>query len=907
MAPPPPPLPSPHTQQPHRIHVSSGIFTQQPCPSQPLFPLHSLILELTLELAEILSETVLSERSSMNHVGSNKRADGHSVGIVDTGSSTGTESKVPLLFSAGSLFTNIPIHSHAQFRNFLLHADFSEIEEKRDSGDLFKEQHVEAGLVFCTDSDLVAWTQQPSATTTTTTTTDNMHLEAPTLHALKEAFTQNTWDAVCVLDSDTHASQWKLQLTHILGENAARRFHFCTQEKLRNTWLNTIKDKYGLIELKIEGIPMKQQKTSDTTDDYEVPLLCRASSWHITQNLNVTNFKTLKFEWRRNDPNSNIYAHHMLSDAFPVVALQPNSNVSKCLMSFIGKGRAATVELIYEKTTEEQKMADNNDAKPPPITTHMITKQGNQAYIHVLSSSTMFDAQCTQNKSISDEYRYEQLFNLISQQNMIRYHPQLTPFKNKRVHELKELAKQEMTTMRHNGFLYHTPKYVEKLTRIFPLHFLHFTILWNDQIPQSVYQSLKPLFKIIYKDEPTEADIDQARVFLSDMYRACTANENYLFPHLKEDHKKRYYMHKKMWYEVRILLTAFKAERLLRIMDHLWPNFFFDPAEENQSTASRNQNGTPALPFSEDGPSGFTLESLGTIVHDRSAYHDQLNIYPVGYRVSKMLVDLLDPTQMCKYIFSIQDGGESPIFVIQRDQTSEHIFQGKTPSGVFNQFANAQERLQGKPLSGMMPEREGLQAFGLINYTVQRLIADLPNSEKCERSLWSFPHAMQREPNNFEPFIKRSASSVSKTAGVADGGAKDDIANIGEPRKNASDNTNVTFAIQTQTVYSQHRDAAVLYQKKQLENAMNSFKWREGVSLFELHALKSEKSLESRAAMLGTHKQLYADMYANEDPIMDSIISQQQQLSSNRKKKNKKRKSQNSESKRAKRRRKQGM
>lgn len=56
----------------------------------------------------------------------------------------------------------------------------------------------------------------------------------------------------------------------------------------------------------------------------------------------------------------------------------------------------------------------------------------------------------------------------------------------------------------------------------------------------------------------------------------------------------------------------------------------------------------------------ITIMSLGHVVYDREAFHNERYIWPVGYKMSRSYNSMIDPQQQTIYTCSVIDDGESP-------------------------------------------------------------------------------------------------------------------------------------------------------------------------------------------------------------------------------------------------------
>ncbi|KAJ1556714.1 transforming growth factor beta regulator 1, partial [Cladochytrium tenue] len=90
--------------------------------------------------------------------------------------------------------------------------------------------------------------------------------------------------------------------------------------------------------------------------------------------------------------------------------------------------------------------------------------------------------------------------------------------------------------------------------------------------------------------------------------------------------------------------------------------------------------GQPQLPFLVGV---ITVHSLGTVVHDRPAYHSERYIYPVGFRSSRAFLSMRDPNANANYICTVVDGGDAPKFVVTPEDWPDRAAVGNSATGAW--------------------------------------------------------------------------------------------------------------------------------------------------------------------------------------------------------------------------------
>lgn len=71
-----------------------------------------------------------------------------------------------------------------------------------------------------------------------------------------------------------------------------------------------------------------------------------------------------------------------------------------------------------------------------------------------------------------------------------------------------------------------------------------------------------------------------------------------------------------------------------------------------------DSSGLPVFPVNLGS---LSVHSLGEIITDRSSFHDEDLIYPVGFCSTRIYGSLTDPSTPCIYTCMILDGGAAPL------------------------------------------------------------------------------------------------------------------------------------------------------------------------------------------------------------------------------------------------------
>ncbi|KAL9544440.1 hypothetical protein MBANPS3_007618 [Mucor bainieri] len=169
----------------------------------------------------------------------------------------------------------------------------------------------------------------------------------------------------------------------------------------------------------------------------------------------------------------------------------------------------------------------------------------------------------------------------------------------------------------------------------------------------------------------------------------------------------------------------------------------------------RTKDGSYVLPAEVDS---WTVLSLGTVVWDKAAFHNQRYIYPVGYRVKKWYRSMVDPHSDTQYTCEILDGGDEPIFQLNADDNPSECWRGPTPTTVWTIAVRRAFAIRNMDY-GHNPV--GPDFFGLRKNTIAKMIQDLPNADKCKNYIWQNFEAMS---NNKGKSVRRTNARLSSSS-----------------------------------------------------------------------------------------------------------------------------------------------
>ncbi|KAI7901653.1 F/Y-rich N-terminus-domain-containing protein [Cokeromyces recurvatus] len=196
---------------------------------------------------------------------------------------------------------------------------------------------------------------------------------------------------------------------------------------------------------------------------------------------------------------------------------------------------------------------------------------------------------------------------------------------------------------------------------------------------------------------------------------------------------------------------------------HINPTFdtyYHQSRRKKRDTKPPNVNDVRPFVEIEKGPDGkyilpaevdsWTVLSLGKVIWDKAAFHNQRYIYPVGYRVKKWYRSMVDPHSDTQYTCEILDGGDEPIFQLTADDNPNECWRGPTPTTVWTIAVRRAFAIRNMDY-GHNPV--GPDFFGLRKNTIAKMIQDLPDADKCKNYIWQ----------NFEAMSNTKGKSVRRT------------------------------------------------------------------------------------------------------------------------------------------------
>ncbi|KAG0292166.1 hypothetical protein BGZ98_002706, partial [Dissophora globulifera] len=160
----------------------------------------------------------------------------------------------------------------------------------------------------------------------------------------------------------------------------------------------------------------------------------------------------------------------------------------------------------------------------------------------------------------------------------------------------------------------------------------------------------------------------------------------------------------------------------------------------------------------------ITIQSIGHVVFDREAFHNDRYIFPVGYKMSRSYNSMIDPLSQTTYTCTVIDDGEAPKFQIDAEDQPEKPIIAGTATGAWTHVVKAANAIRKRDHSN---SASGPDYFGFSNATIAKMIQDLPNAEKCQSYImqrFEEPSASSAAASKAATGEKRKMSAISSTS-----------------------------------------------------------------------------------------------------------------------------------------------
>ncbi|XP_065056672.1 transforming growth factor beta regulator 1-like [Rhopilema esculentum] len=162
------------------------------------------------------------------------------------------------------------------------------------------------------------------------------------------------------------------------------------------------------------------------------------------------------------------------------------------------------------------------------------------------------------------------------------------------------------------------------------------------------------------------------------------------------------------------------------------------PKRKKPGTAMKRK--VQSIPVDEDGMpvfplvlGGLTVHELGEVIYDRTGFHSERYIWPVGYCSSRLYPSMITPENRVIYTCKILDGGSEPMFEITPEDCKEQPITASTATACHCAVLRRLNKARGKETTNT---GSGPEFFGYSHPTVQYLIQSLADVTKLEKYKW---------------------------------------------------------------------------------------------------------------------------------------------------------------------------
>ncbi|KAI8145159.1 F/Y rich C-terminus-domain-containing protein [Fennellomyces sp. T-0311] len=147
----------------------------------------------------------------------------------------------------------------------------------------------------------------------------------------------------------------------------------------------------------------------------------------------------------------------------------------------------------------------------------------------------------------------------------------------------------------------------------------------------------------------------------------------------------------------------------------------------------------------------LTVVSLGKIVHDRDAFHNERYIFPVGFTVQRTYPSMINPNSNTSIVSTILDGGDGPRFHVMAADMPDQPIIANSATGAWTVVVRRSNEIRHREHSN---SASGPDYYGFKHPTIAKLIQDLPGVEKLRYYV----------RQNFEEMEPRAAKGVMAAA-----------------------------------------------------------------------------------------------------------------------------------------------
>ncbi|KAJ1887373.1 hypothetical protein LPJ66_009152 [Kickxella alabastrina] len=160
----------------------------------------------------------------------------------------------------------------------------------------------------------------------------------------------------------------------------------------------------------------------------------------------------------------------------------------------------------------------------------------------------------------------------------------------------------------------------------------------------------------------------------------------------------------------------------------------------------------------------LTVLSLGRIVWDHSAYHNERYIWPVGYTVQREYYSMTDPNKQVIYTCWVTDGGVAPLFHVEAEDMAGSPIVAPTATGAWTTVLRTVNRIRQREHSN---SASGPDYFGFSHPTIAKMIQDLHGADRCPSYIMQ--NFVEMKDRHVRGVIKKGRGGLPSTAMLSRG------------------------------------------------------------------------------------------------------------------------------------------
>jgi hypothetical protein len=164
---------------------------------------------------------------------------------------------------------------------------------------------------------------------------------------------------------------------------------------------------------------------------------------------------------------------------------------------------------------------------------------------------------------------------------------------------------------------------------------------------------------------------------------------------------------------------------------------------DSKINIKRDPNGNIIYPIIINN--NLKILNLGTIIYDNKNYHNEKNIFPIGFKSVREYQSMFNLQKRAEYTCEILDGGTKPQYKITSSEDVENPIIRDSSTACWNVVGNAINELQGNKRKKVTIN--GTERFGLSDPKVFKLLSSLPNAEKVLKQMTKYDDEDSKRKN----------------------------------------------------------------------------------------------------------------------------------------------------------------